>query len=1468
MDRFLSCGDRLKLKGIDGEYVIRKIIGRGSSCVVYLTDFSNKTGQVTEHLLKEFNPKNIEFSRDRKGVINFKEEGARRKYEEQLERFKKGYDSQIIFHRKKELKNYTSNIQNIYEDYGTVYIDMNVTEGESYEGFKEKSLFNLARRIKVLSQVIKMYHDAGYLYLDLKPANIYVRPEHETCEDLLLVDFDSVVNKKELQFLNEVSYTPEWAPLELVSVQRKKEISNATDIFSIGEIFFVKLMGRHSTPWERNSFSEYEYDFKSGLLENVNPKVKPLLDELFRHTLCNAVTSRYQSVDKLIDILNQIIPIVDQTQMYVRSNFIDNERCFVGRDKELSLLEDKLKLSEVHVVFLSGIGGIGKTEIAKRYAHIHEKDYDTIVFLRFQNTLEETFALDDLEIYNFESCDTEPVSDYFKKKLKILDKLLTEKDLLIIDNFDVEEDNNLEDILNECKCKFIITTRFDFRDYNYEQIEVEGMRDSEEALNLFSAYNNEYPTSEKDNILNILEIADFHTMMITLLAKYLRDSEETPSMLYQEFLEKERIINLDDTIVKHRKDKKLSSESVVEHLRILFNYSDFSLDERRILMELSLFGAVRIQSKLLFEIFDGQLCERIIKKLIRRGWVEFDDDKISLHQIILDLIYNDLKPDTENCPGFANKMVLYFRRTEENHVMKLAKKKLANNLIERMSGNDYRLAEVYYEYCYNINWDANLLDKAEQFCIEDDAVEAYRILTNIKILCLRKTLFPYSVWDLENGIQKEMVDYFYQKIFQKELDIFSCFRQYVVRKENLQKIKNIAQLQKGREKVTATSDNVFGVLKEGYAEAKRLLQEVYYRYIDDEYPIAENLSDSTATILYDMATSLISLTNSVCNENMVGEEAETLGFYGFYRDCENILLYLYQVMERYPKHFSLEFKKKLIMELAEFYKTDGYLDLSRIICVGNPATSAYYSQKMDELPINNNMLSVTSYFEAAEEARSQGNFSEAIDLYKLAEQNEEVAFDEIKYKMSEVLIELQCYSEAEKILFDVLKYDKQKGLNPCYTYQKLEELYEVLNKKAEAIECCEQICDYLGTVSPCDDSNNVGWRLECQVKKLKLEGRNLLALCNEEFMLFEKNLMVLLNSKRLDGRFVEVFLEYHKIAKIMGNHKEIIERIFSAAKKYSRQGNEIESIDLYMELINDKFVERECRYIYIRALIAIANIHINSLDNYGAGLIFLKKVEMYLKNTDSDYNYINEKIKRLKIDIEVRSYQEYGLNLDFLKKSCDFYLVTKQDILENEIYDEFEAWNDTAQQYIEIGNTDMGIKCKDIMKDYLDSNFSSCKFMKLCDVAFSICRESENKCSYNQFKLLFDYFLQVSAEKKLKIGEQISFLEKFADNALHFQMDEYAFRIYLFACVALLHEQWYRSAISKKEISLQVKIDDIQKIDFIFPGEVDKQKIDECVRILDLLLKGFQDNNHYSGICKKICEIKKCYEEAQIEFRY
>ena len=74
MDRYFKIGHRFHMAGIDGEYEVKEISGKGASCIVYRTKFTNKDGVVTEHLLKEYNPKHLAIWRDENGCLRVPDE--------------------------------------------------------------------------------------------------------------------------------------------------------------------------------------------------------------------------------------------------------------------------------------------------------------------------------------------------------------------------------------------------------------------------------------------------------------------------------------------------------------------------------------------------------------------------------------------------------------------------------------------------------------------------------------------------------------------------------------------------------------------------------------------------------------------------------------------------------------------------------------------------------------------------------------------------------------------------------------------------------------------------------------------------------------------------------------------------------------------------------------------------------------------------------------------------------------------------------------------------------------------------------------------------------------------------------------------------------------------------------------------------------------------------------------------------
>lgn len=109
--------------------------------------------------------------------------------------------------------------------------------------------------------------------------------------------------------------------------------------------------------------------------------------------------------------------------MFLYHSFAYNTANFVGRENELRQIETIFSSGQ-QVLFLSGMGGIGKTELAKRYAYLYGEEYRTIVFVPYQGSIVQTVCGEDIHIHNVhreqseEGLETE--EEYFERKLKIL----------------------------------------------------------------------------------------------------------------------------------------------------------------------------------------------------------------------------------------------------------------------------------------------------------------------------------------------------------------------------------------------------------------------------------------------------------------------------------------------------------------------------------------------------------------------------------------------------------------------------------------------------------------------------------------------------------------------------------------------------------------------------------------------------------------------------------------------------------------------------------------------------------------------------------------------------------------------------------------------------------------------------------------------------------------------------------------
>lgn len=836
---------------------IRREIGRGASCIVYDAVYKDRIGVLHEIRVKECYPIYLQVMRDEENALKMGENAER--FGAAKEAFVEAYRKNAEIHNTLGLTNSTVDSGDIVYANHTVYIVMMLDEGSDYEKYEDQSLKELLLHMRSVAELLGRYHENGYLHLDIKPENIFVLPE--TQEHILLFDFDTVVRCDEVQEQGTLlSFSEGFSAPEQVQGRRSK-IGTHTDIYSIGAVLYYKIFGRKAEIKNLMFECPYHFEEMNFFDERYQPKFFRKMETFFQNTLSISTVCRWKEMCQVLEALDELILLADVEGVYLKDNFTYHSACFVGREEELREIEDVLNKNQL--VFLSGIGGIGKTELAKYYAKKHRSRYDTVVFATFQERVQ-TLINEEVELTNIYQEENETNEAFFERKIEILKKIVTSKDLIVIDNFDVEYDEDME-LLFSCPCKFMITTREDFHDFNYPQIEIYPLRDPDEVLQLFYHYNDIlYEPEECEAVKDCIRFVDYHTMTVELIAKYLRNTESSPKDLIEKFREKEGIVNTDERKVKQRKDTKLNIGSVNCHLRILFDLSKFTKMEKELLGSLSLFAGIHIKQDFFEELFCVGNAKELVERLIRHGWIQCNknNEKIWLHQIIQDLVYQDFAPTAEHCPHIVDGMILYHKTKSKNYFEKKIKKRVLKIFMERLHGN----TSSYIDLCLMYG-KKEKLKEAESICKNAEFVEKYDLLQKIyrKLFWIEaKTDDMFAEdWDLGTYGKKKcehLWDYF-QKA-QKSCFSYRTDANYLVR----ELVKMCEEMDKALEELCWTVDT---------DAISNELNVIYQRMIS----------------IYDIATEKMQKTNySAMEKRKLYQIMQTFyqsdNFYGMYR-CEH-----------------------------------------------------------------------------------------------------------------------------------------------------------------------------------------------------------------------------------------------------------------------------------------------------------------------------------------------------------------------------------------------------------------------------------------------------------------------------------------------------------------------------------------------------------------------------------------------------
>ena len=646
MDRrkALTPGAVLKLAAETGFtlYTINRETGRGGSCIVYDASYTDSLGNFKLVRIKECYPHAMRLVRDQDGTLRaeIRDAGAFAAAKERLiAAYQKNHDLFCL----PGLTNAVANTSNLYEAYGTVYIVSTYLNGRTFEAFQGDTLHDCISLVLGTARVLQQIHDAGYLYLDLKPDNILTLAG--SLDLVQLFDFDSMISVEDLAAAlrgNDpaglrTSYTRGYAPLEQ-QTGKLRQLGRHSDLFSLGAVLFHALW--HQTPSAFDCAPSAEYDYSCTVYADkaYRDALWPALTEFFHKTLACYPADRYQQTEDAIAQLQIILQLSDETKPWIHSTPIQASPAFYGRKPEISMLKECLGHAKGNTVSLSGMGGIGKSTLARQYLTTHSTDWDAVLWLYDQGDLASVLADDaQVTINTVLRMKEESADEYLRRKRAVLTELAgLQRILLVLDNFEPEHLQQLKPFQN-ISWTILLISRERLPEGLYPSIRVEELG-HEELVRLFCHYAGVETIDETDlsALQTILASIHGHTLLTELIARQVAESflsiQEAATMVADMGLR-----DLPEEQIDYIRDQSATHAPLLKILDRLVEIDQFTEEEKSCLKLLSLFDAPGIEASL-FRNLSGLGSLDFVHALERSGWLKLDRRQLCLHPVMQEYV--------------------------------------------------------------------------------------------------------------------------------------------------------------------------------------------------------------------------------------------------------------------------------------------------------------------------------------------------------------------------------------------------------------------------------------------------------------------------------------------------------------------------------------------------------------------------------------------------------------------------------------------------------------------------------------------------------------------------------------------------------------------------------------------------------------------------------------------------------------
>jgi hypothetical protein len=194
-------------------------------------------------------------------------------------------------------------VTDFFRENNTMYLVMDYEEGRDLRWYIKKYEGRMSEKFirtvfPQLLEGLKALHELNLLHLDIKPANIYLRPGGRP----LLLDFGAAQSAfADNKHIGAHTLTLGFAPIEQ---HQRGHIGPWTDLYGIGASMYACMCGKAPPP----ALERAEQDsYKPAVKQFARHYSRPLLEAVDWCLNMNQV-ERPQTVDDLLSALNQPVP--------------------------------------------------------------------------------------------------------------------------------------------------------------------------------------------------------------------------------------------------------------------------------------------------------------------------------------------------------------------------------------------------------------------------------------------------------------------------------------------------------------------------------------------------------------------------------------------------------------------------------------------------------------------------------------------------------------------------------------------------------------------------------------------------------------------------------------------------------------------------------------------------------------------------------------------------------------------------------------------------------------------------------------------------------------------------------------------------------------------------------------------------------------------------------------------------------